>query len=115
MNKVALSVLMALACGGAQAQREYATDSRQERRVEKCVDDRVGRDRVSRKEMRKIEEQCSRTSSRTQDDRRDRNLDSRERELAARERQMESRRLRTSPEGFGGRNIPGIPDTSGAP
>jgi len=115
MNKMALSVLLAIACSGAQAQRDYPTDSRQEKRVEKCVDDRVGRDRMSRKEMKKVEEQCNRTSSRSSDDRRDRQLDSRDRELMARDRQLESRRLRNSPEGPGGRNIPGIPDTSGAP
>jgi hypothetical protein len=110
MNKLSVVVLLALACSSAQAaDREYSKRQvRDERRVDACVDDYTRGERVSRKQMKKIEDQCRRTSAKSQDYQRDRQLD--------RERQLDRQRSSSMPDGSPqGRNLRGVPDTSGPP
>jgi hypothetical protein len=97
MNKLSLLVLLALACTSAQAaERERSRGQvRDERRVDACVDDYTRGERVSRKQMKKIEDQCRQTAAKSPDYQRDRQLD-RERQ-AYRQRSLQGRTQREMP------------------
>jgi hypothetical protein len=124
MNKLYLTLVIALACGSAHAQREYSSrDARSERRVDACVDDYTRGERVSRSQMRKIEEQCRLSAASSQGYRTDPRTERRDSRSSSRvERQLDSRTERqidrrgsppvTPPQGPQGRNLS---DTSGAP
>jgi len=109
MYKLYAAFAIALACSSAHAQREYQVqrDARSERAVDDCIDDRARGERLSRKEMKKLEERCSRRAAEPKALSRDRQL---------REREVERPRSSPSmPDGPQGRNLRGVPDTSGAP
>ena len=67
MNKIYLALAVAVACGSVQA-RDYPgqRDSRYERGVDRCVDDHTRGERLSRKEMKRVEEKCSRATPQAQ-------------------------------------------------
>lgn len=123
MKKLYLGLLIAVVCNGAQAQRDnlsqrdyrserdYLTqrdypsqrDARNNRSFDACVDDYTRGAKTSRKQMRNIEEQCRRTSAR---------------QLQPRESRQRGRNLSPTPsmpDGPTGRNLRGVPDTSGPP
>lgn len=114
MKKIWLVLAVGLVCGSAQARDsrdergadsryERSADSRQERSVNACVNDYARGQKLSRKEMRKVEDQCSRSAARSPG--------------RPSEQQAERRRYSPSmPDGsLQGRNLRGVPDTSGPP
>lgn len=130
MKRIWIAVAVGLVCAGAQAQDsrydrrgdsryergadsryERSTDSRyersaearQERSINACVNDYARGEKLSRKEMRKLEDKCSRASARSP--------------IVPSEQQVERRRYSPSmPDGsLQGRNLRGVPDTSGPP
>jgi hypothetical protein len=67
MYKVLFACMVALFCVSAQAQRDYQSqrEARAQRNFEVCVHDRTrGERRVSRREMRSVQEQCRRRVAR---------------------------------------------------
>jgi len=57
MRKILFAVLVAM-LSFSSAQAQHSSQDRFERNFERCVQDRVGGSRVSRREMRSIREHC---------------------------------------------------------
>ena len=88
---------------GADSRYERSAESRQERSINACVNDYARGEKLSRKEMRKLEDKCSGASARAP--------------IRPSEQQADRRRYSPSmPDGsLQGRNLRGVPDTSGPP